>query len=94
MFPLKIHKTQLPKIISKDIYFNKDGFIEGFVQVNEKDTEAVFMNNKPLFELTRPVILAQTHLMIRFYSVIFTGIDSKGNKTGISTTITAMYNFV
>ena len=77
---MRIHKSMLPRSIKAK--YDKEGFIHGYLVFTEKDVTAVFMNDKVIFECSRPFVLGQTHLTIRYSCVVFTGLDSRGNKTG------------
>lgn len=87
---LRIHKSQLPKKINADS--DKNGFIHGYLIFNERDYKALFMNDKPVFECSRPVIIVQTHLIIRYSTVVYTGYDKHQKQVGEVCELTFFFN--
>lgn len=89
-WPLRIHKSQLPKKITTDA--DREGFIYGYLIFNERDYKAAFMNDTLVFECSRPVILVQTHLLVRYSTVVYTGYDKYQKQVGEVCELTFFFN--
>lgn len=90
--PIRIHYSLLPKQI-KNFEVDENGFLHGFFVFNERDYKASFMNeNELLFECSRPVIVCQTHLLIRYNAVVYTGYNKIGKQIGEICELTAFFN--
>jgi len=88
---LRIHKTQLPKKINTN-NADKEGFIHGYLIFTGNDYKAAFMNDKLVFECSRPVIITQTHLIIRYMTVVYTGYDKYQKQVGEICELTFFFN--
>lgn len=86
----RIHKSQLPKKLK--LNFDKDGWLHGYLIFNERDYTAAFMNDKFQFECSRPVVITQTHLLIRYSAVVYTGYDKYRKKIGEFCELTFFFN--
>ena len=87
---LRIHKSQLPKKINADT--DENGFIHGYLIFTERDYKAVFMNNTLVFECSRPIPIVQTHLLIRYSTVVYTGYDKYQKQIGEVCELTFFFN--
>ena len=87
---LRIHKSQLPKKIKVDA--DKDGFVHGYLIFTERDYKAAFMNDKLVFECSRPIPIVQTHLLIRYSTVVYTGYDKHQKQIGEVCELTFFFN--
>lgn len=78
--PLKIHYSLLPKKL-KDIKQDEYGFVHGFFHFNDLDYTAEFCDNDSvLFGCSRPIVMAHTHLFVKYIAVVYTSYDKKGEQ--------------
>jgi hypothetical protein len=87
---LRIHKSQIPKKLK--LNFNKDGWLHGYLIFSEKDYKAVFMNDTVQFECSRPFVITQTHLLIKYSAVVYTGYDKFQKQVGEICELTFFFN--
>jgi len=74
---MKIHKSELPKKLKLD--YDSEGFIHGDMIFLKTDNEFVFQEgNKIHLQGTKPIITVSTHIMMRFISGLYVGIDKHG----------------
>lgn len=78
--PMKIHVSQLPKKVRTK--GDKYGFIYGYLCFAEHSHTAYFMSDNGNIEMSRPVILAHTHLLVRYAATVYTGHEKSGAKVG------------
>ena len=89
-WPFKIHCSQLP--VNMNLKPDKDGFLHGYLVFSDRDHTAAFMDDVVLFECSRPVVIAQTHILIKYSAVVFTGYDKKHNRIGQLCELTFIFN--